>query len=150
MVSFIDEQRSDSGVESICKQLPIAPSTYYEHKAKQSDPERWSDRAKRDVQLEVEIHRVWQENFCVYGARKIWRQMNREGFAIARCTVERLMRKLGIAGAVRGQKKRRTTVADDGLERPADLVNREFSATRPNQLWVADVTFGAPSSCWCL
>ena len=143
MVSFIDEQRADCGVESICKQLPIAPSTYYERKVQQSNPDRRSDRAKRDAQLEAEIQRVWQENFCVYGARKIWRQMNREGFGIARCTVERLMRKVGIAGVTRGQKKRRTTVVDDALERPADLVNRTFSATRPNQLWVADITFVA-------
>ena len=91
MVSFIDDHRDEYGVESICKQLPIAPSTYYEHKAQQREPDRRSDRAQRDEQLEAEIQRVWQENFCVYGARKIWRQMHREGFAIARCTVERLI-----------------------------------------------------------
>jgi putative transposase len=143
MISFIDEHRAAYGVESICKQLPIASSTYHEHKAQQREPERRSARANRDEQVEVEMERVWQAHFCVYGARKLWRQLNREGIVVARCTVERLMRKLGLEGVRRGPKKHLTTVADDALDRPADLVRRVFRATRPNQLWVADITFVA-------
>jgi len=142
MVSFIDNHRADYGVESICKQLPIAPSTYYESKVRESNPERRSDRAKRDQELCVDIQRVWEENFQVYGVRKVWRQLNREDISAARCTVERLMRYLGLQGAVRGRSCR-TTRSDDALDRPADLVNRQFCATRPNQLWVADITFVA-------
>ena len=142
MVSFIDGHRADYGVESICKQLPIAPSTYYESKLRESNPERRSDRAKRDQELCVDIQRVWEENFRVYGVRKVWRQLNREDIFAARCTVERLMQRLGIQGAVRGRSCR-TTRSDDALDRPADLVNRQFCATRPNQLWVADITFVA-------
>jgi hypothetical protein len=119
-----------------------------EHKAQQREPERRSDRAKRDEQLEVEIERVWQEHFCVYGARKLWRQLSRKGIVIviARCTVERLMRKLGLEGVRRGQKKRSTTVADDVLERPADLVRRVFRSTRPNQLRGADIKVSPTTS----
>ncbi len=142
MVSFIDDHRADYGVEPICANLPIAPSTYYESKVRESNPERRSDRAKRDQELCVDIQRVWEENFQVYGARKVWRQLNREQIAAARCTVERLMRHLGLRGAVRGRSCR-TTRSDDALDRPADLVNRQFYATRPNQLWVADITFVA-------
>jgi len=145
MIHYIDDYREQFGVEPICKVLPIAPSTYYEHKTLERDPERRSDRAKRDEQLKPEIERVWKENFEVYGAKKVWRQMNREGFDIARCTVGRLMKRLGLEGVTRGPKKHWTTIPDDSLARPADLVNREFSASRPNQLWVADITFGAPS-----
>ena len=140
MVSFIDEHRVDHGVEPICKQLPIAPSTYYEHKAREADPDRASDRSKRDQQLEIEIQRVWDENKQVYGLRKVWRQLKRENIAAARCTVERLMKRLGIEGVRRGAKCW-TTVSDDTLDRPADRVNRQFVATRPNQLWVADITY---------
>jgi transposase InsO family protein len=140
MVSFIDEHRAAYGVEPICAMLPIAPSTYYERKAQQLDPERCSARAKRDQALQSEIERVWEENFRVYGARKVWRQLNREGIRVARCTVERLMRDLGLSGAVRGRKFK-TTIADDTTARPADLVCREFTASRPNQLWVSDLTY---------
>ena len=140
MVSFIDEHRVNNGVELICKQLPIAPSTYYAHKLLEADPERASDRSKRDRWLEIEIQRVWDENKQVYGVRKLWRQLKRENIAAARCTVERLMKRLGIEGVRRGAKCW-TTISDDALDRPADLVNRQFVATRPNQLWVADITF---------
>ena len=123
MVSFIDEHRDEYGVEPICTQLPIAPSTYYEHKAREMDPERLPPRVQRDRELSDEIRRVWDENFQVYGARKVWRQLKREQFAVARCTVERLMRVLGLQGAVRGRSCR-TTISDDTADRPADLVQR--------------------------
>lgn len=143
MVAFIDAQRATHGVESICRQLPIAPSTYYEVKARQADPSRLPARAKRDAQLLPEVQRVYDENFRVYGARKVWRQLNRESWDVARCTVERLMARLGLSGAVRGGKKYRTTIPDAAATRPADLVNRQFQAERPNQLWVADFTYVA-------
>ena len=143
MVSFIDEHRQAHGVESICRQLPIAPSTYYEFKARQSDPSRLPPRAKRDAELESEIQRVYKENFRVYGAEKVWRQLNRENWKVARCTVERLMAKLGLCGAVRGGRKYRTTIPDPASVRPADLVNRQFRSARPDQLWVADFTYVA-------
>ena len=139
MVSFIDDHRGEHGVEPICAQLPIAPSTYYEHKAREADPELLPWRAQRDQALKAEIQRVWEENFRVYGARKVWRQLKREGFGVARCTVERLMGVLGLQGAVRG-KPCRTTIPGDAADRPADLVNRQFTAERPDQLWVADIT----------
>ena len=142
MVSFIDEHQATHGVEPICAQLPIAPSTYYEYKARQADPARLPPRARRDLELSKEIRRVYEENFQVYGARKVWRQLGREGIRVARCTVERLMRSLGLEGGVRG-KKCRTTVADDSADRPADRVNRQFKADRPDQLWVADFTYVA-------
>ncbi len=142
MVSFIDAHRAEYGVEPICTQLPIAPSTYYECKAREVDPTRLPARARRDIELLGEIQRVYDENFLVYGAYKVWRQLNREQSTVARCTVERLMRPLGLRGAVRGRSCR-TTISDDAAGRPADLVNRQFKATRPNQLWVADITFVA-------
>lgn len=142
MVSFIDAHRAGHGVEPICAQLPIAPSTYYAHKAREAAPERLPARVQRDQALRVEIQRVWEENFRVYGARKVWRQLKREGFSVARCTVERLMNTLGLRGVIRG-KGCRTTVPDDLADRPADLVNRQFSAERPDQLWVADITYVA-------
>ena len=142
MVSFIDENRNDHGVEPICQQLPMAPSTYYDHKARAANPERLPKRVKRDWRLETEIRRVYEDNFRVYGARKVWRQMTLEGIEVARCTVERLMKRLGLQGARRGAK-RRTTISDASQQRPLDLVNRQFIATRPNQLWVADITFVA-------
>jgi len=141
MIRYIDHYREAYGVEPICRVLPIAPSTYYEHKALELDPDRESNRSSRDRHLEPEIERIWKENFEVYGVRKVWRQMKREGFKVARCTVERLMRKLGLRGVTRGPKPYWTTIPDDSLARPADLVNREFHATRPNQLWVADMTY---------
>jgi transposase InsO family protein len=142
MVSFIDENRNDHGVEPICQQLPMAPSTYYNHKARAANPERLPKRVKRDWRLETEIRRVYEDNFRVYGARKVWRQMTLEGIEVARCTVERLMKRLGLQGVRRGAK-RRTTISDAIQQRPLDLVNRQFIATRPNQLWVADITFVA-------
>ena len=111
MVAFIDAHRDDYGVESICKQLPIAPSTYYEHKARAVDPERLPLRSQHDRALKPEIRRVWDENFQVYGAKKVWRQLNREQIPVARCTVERLMGVLGLQGAVRG-KAWKTTIPD--------------------------------------
>jgi putative transposase len=142
MVAFIDAHKGESGVEPICAQLPIAPATYYEHKARESDPDRLPWRAQRERATKIEIQRVWEENFRVYGARKVWRQLKREGFAVARCTVERLMGVLGLQGAVRG-KPCRTTIPGDAADRPADLVNRQFTAERPDQLWVADITYVA-------
>jgi putative transposase len=143
MVKFIDEQREEHGVEPICRRLPIAPSTYHEHKAREADPSRLSKRAKRDASLREAIERVWKEHFGVYGARKVWRQLLREEISVARCTVERLMRQMGLQGAVRGRAFKRTTVADEAAARPMDLVQRNFTADRPNQLWVADLTYVA-------
>jgi transposase InsO family protein len=142
MVQFVDEHRDQYGVEPICAQLPIAPSVYYEQKARQADPQRLPARLQRDIGLRQEIRRVHDENFQVYGARKVWRQLGREGVDVARCTIERLMGDLGLQGVVRG-KRCRTTIADDAAARPLDLVKRQFTATRPNQLWVADFTFVA-------
>jgi putative transposase len=142
MVRFIDQHRDVYGIEPICTELPITPSTYYECKAREGDPGRLPARHQRDAWLEIEIRRVWEENFRVYGVRKVWKQLNREQFRVAKCTTERLMQKLGIQGAKRG-KGYKTTITDDLAARPADLVNRDFSATRPNQLWVADITFVA-------
>jgi putative transposase len=142
MVLFIDVHRDTYGVEPICAQLPIAPSTYYEHKARETDSERLPLRLRPDRELSDEIKRIRDENYRVYGARKVWRQLKREQFEVARCTVERLLQVLGLQGAVRG-KTCRTTVSDAAAERPADLVNRQFTDTRPNQLWVANITFVA-------
>ena len=122
--------------------LPIAPSTYHDHVAKRLDPSRLSDRAKRDEALKIEMRRVFEENFRVYGARKVWRQLRREGFTIARCTVERLMASLGLQGVIRG-KPVRTTISDKSAACPLDHVNRQFQASRPNALWVSDFTYVA-------
>lgn len=140
MVSFIDDHRDEFRVEPICRVLPIAPSTYYSFKACERDPSRRSKRVIQDDVLREEIRRVYEENRCVYGAPKIWRQLRREGIEVGRCRVERLMREMGIQGVRRG-KRIRTTIADDNASRPADLVNRDFTADRPNQLWVADFTY---------
>ena len=142
MVSFIDEHRAQYGVEPICMQLPIAPSVYYEAKARQTDPSLLPARSRRDAELVAQIERVHKANFRVYGARKVWRQLRRENVVAARCTVERLMREMGLQGVVRGRRCR-TTIADDGAALPGDLVKREFKAQRPNQLWVADFTYVA-------
>jgi len=142
MVAFIDAHRGTYGVEPICAVLPIAPSTYFAHKACQANPRLGSCRAQRDAWLTVQIRRVRAENFDVYGARKVWRQLRREGIVVARCTVARLMRAIGLQGAVRGRAFT-TTTRDDGAARPSDLVNRDFVATRPNELWVADLTYVA-------
>ena len=140
MIGFIDDHREVHGVEPICKVLPIAPSTYRDHVAKRVDPEKLSARAKRDVVLRPEIERVFAENFEVYGARKVWRQMLREGFAVARCTVERLMADLGLHGVIRG-KPIRTTMQDKAAACPLDHVNRVFHAPAPNRLWLSDFTY---------
>ena len=142
MVAFIDAHRAEYGVEPICAELPIAPSTYYEHKARETDPGRLPPRVVRDAALGTAIQRVWDENFRVYGARKVWQQLRREGCPVARCTVERLMGRLGLQGVVRGRRCR-TTIPAELAERPLDRVQRQFTATRPNQLWVADLTYVA-------
>ena len=144
MVRYITDHRERCGVESICAVLPIAPSTYFRVRAQQQDERKRSARAKRDDELRVLIRRVYEESFGgVYGPRKVWRELRREGHNVARCTVERLMRAMGLAGAVRGRAWKVTTQSQPALDRPADLVDRTFVATRPNQLWVADFTYVA-------
>jgi len=140
MIGFINDHRAEYGVEPICQVLQIAPSTFYEHKAIERDPALASDRAKRDAVLRREVQRVWDQNFKVYGVRKVWHQMRREGFDVARCTVERLMRQLGIQVVVRG-KAQTTTRPDKVLPCPRDKVNRQFRAPAPNTLWVSDLTY---------
>jgi putative transposase len=140
MISFIDEHRPVLGVEPICKVLPIAPSTYYDTVAKRTDVDRLSIRARRDVGLKIEIRRVFDANYRVYGVRKVWRQLQREGFDVARCTVTRLMRTMGLQGIVRG-KPVRTTISDKATPCPLDRVNRQFHAPAPNRLWVSDFTY---------
>lgn len=142
MIAFIDDHREAYGIEPICRQLPIAPSTYHAQVASRRDPARLSPRARRDATLMVEVRRVFEENFQVYGVRKVWRQLQREGHEVARCTVARLMRTLGIEGAIRG-KPVRTTVSDRSIPCPLDRVNRQFRAPRPNALWVSDFTYVA-------
>ena len=143
MVAFIDEHRDAYGVEPICDVLPIAPSTYYEHRARAEDPDRRPAREKRDELLRPHVQRVWNDNQAVYGADKVWHQLGREKIDVARCTVERLMRDMGLSGATRDRAFKVTTRADENAMRPPDLVHREFTATRPNQLWVADITYVA-------
>ena len=142
MIAFIEENRAEIGVEPICRELPIAPSTFYDNLAKRADPERLSDRAKRDAELRPEIQRVFEENWRVYGVRKVWRQLGREGFDVARCTVARLMKDMGLQGAIRG-KLHRTTIPDKKAPCPLDRVNRQFRVPAPNQLWVSDFTYVA-------
>jgi putative transposase len=142
MIGFIDDHREAYGVEPICKLLPIAPSTYHAHVARRSDPARQSSRARRDVTLMPEISRVFEENFRVYGVRKVWRQLLREGHAVARCTVARLMATMGLQGVIRG-KPVRTTLSDKAAPCPLDHVNRQFKVPRPNALWVSDFTYVA-------
>ncbi|MBY6159222.1 IS3 family transposase [Pseudooceanicola nitratireducens] len=142
MVGFIDDHREAHGVEPICRVLPIAPSTYYDHLAKRADPARLSDRGRRDAVLRPEIERVFEENWRVYGVRKVWRQLDREGFAVARCTVARLMKGMGLQGIIRG-KPHRTTVPDKKAPCPLDKVNRQFRVPAPNMLWVSDFTYVA-------
>ena len=140
MISFIDDHRGDYGIEPICRVLPIAPSTYHEHAVRRKEPERLPARAKRDATLKPEITRVFTENFAVYGVRKVWRQLKRESMDVARCTVERLMRDMGLKGAIRG-KPFKTTVSDKSAPCPLDHVNRQFHAPAPNRLWVSDFTY---------
>ena len=143
MGRFIDQHREVYGVEPICAVLPIAPSTYFRWKAQQHDPARRSRRAQHDDTLRAAIQRIWDDNEQVYGAEKVWRQLRRDGVRVARCTVERLMREMGLRGAVRGRAWIVTTHAHDTAARPADLVDRQFVATRPNELWVSDFTYVA-------
>ena len=141
MIAFIDDHRQAHGVEPICRVLPIAPSTYHAHVAKRVDPSRLSARDRRDVALKEEVRRVFEANFRVYGVRKVWRQLQREGFDVARCTVARLMRAMGLEGIIRG-KPLRTTVSDKAAPCPLDHVNRQFHAPAP-MLWVSDFTYVA-------
>jgi len=143
MVAFIDQHRAIYGVEPICAVLPIAPSTYFLRKAQQTDATRRSTRAREDDERRTAIQRVWDENDQVYGPRKVWRQLRREGVRVARCTVERLMRDIGLRGVARGRAWQITTQSAPTGERPTDLVERRFTARRPNQLWVADFTYVA-------
>jgi putative transposase len=147
MRDFIDAHRGTYGVEPICKVLRIAPSGYRRYAAQQRDPARRSARARRDDELALQIGRVWQANLQVYGADKVWRQLAREGTAVARCTVERLMRRQGLRGVMRG-KVVRTTIGDAKAPCPLDRVNRQFRAERPNQLWVSDFTYVSTWQGW--
>ena len=139
MIAFIDDHRGEHGVEPICRVLRVAPSTCHARIAERADPAKTCPRARQDLVLMAQIRRVHADNFGVYGARKAWRQLGREGIAVARCTVERLMRRMGPRGAVRG-KETRTTIADKASPCPADKVNRRFRAPQPNRLWVSDFT----------
>ncbi|MGB7989850.1 MAG: IS3 family transposase [Candidatus Methylophosphatis roskildensis] len=144
---FIDGHRATHGVEPICKVLQIAPSGYRRYAAQQRDPNKRCDRAKRDEVLVPQIEQVWQSNMQVYGADKVWRQLAREGTAVARCTVERLMKRQGLRGVVRGRVVR-TTISDSKAPCPLDKVNRQFKADRPNQLWVSDFTYVSTWQGW--
>ena len=139
MVTFVDQHRVTYGVEPICAVLPIAPSTYFRRKGQQRDATTRSARQRRDDELRAAIQRVWDEHEQVYGPRKVWKQLRREGYGVARCTVERLRRAMGLRGVSRGRAWVITTRPATGAERPADLVDRRCAATRPNQLWVADL-----------
>ncbi len=142
MIAFVDEHRTAYGVEPICRVLQIAPSTWYGHAARRADPGRGPPRERRDAALREHIQRVWQANFGVYGVRKVWRQLGREGVSVARCTVARLMRQMGLQGVVRGRTVR-TTSSDKATPCPRDKVNRNFRAPRPDALWVSDFTYVA-------
>jgi putative transposase len=143
MVAFIDQHRGSYGVEPICAVLPIAPSTYFRQKVQQREPATRSVRTRRDEALRTAIQRIWDANHQVYGPRKVWKQLYRDGHRVARCMVERLMRAMGLRGVSRGRAWVVTTRAAAAAERPADLVDRQFTALRPNQLWVADFTYVA-------
>jgi putative transposase len=147
MRAFVDTHRASFGIEPICQVLQIAPSGYRRHAAQQRDPALRCARARRDDILIPHIERVWQVNLQAYGADKVWRQMNREGIEVARCTVERLMQHLGLRGVVRG-KVIRTTIPDARTPCPLDRVNRQFRAERPNQLWVSDFTYVSTWQGW--
>jgi transposase InsO family protein len=140
MIAFIDDHKEAYGIEPICRVLPIAPSTYHEADARRRRPERKPPRVRRDEALKPDILRVFNENFTVYGANKVWRQMKREGFDVARCTVRRLMKTMGLKGIIRG-KPHRTTYSDKAVPCPLDHVNRNFKAPAPNRLWVSDFTY---------
>ena len=140
MIAFIETCRADYGVEPICRVLPIAPSTFYQQAVIAREPARASPRARRDRELMEHIRRIWQDNRAVYGARKVCHSLQREGRQVARCTVERLMRKMGLKGVIRGRKVI-TTRPDTARPCPDDRVNRQFRAEAPNQLWVSDFTY---------
>lgn len=142
MIAFIDDHRGAYGVEPICRMLPIAPSTYRAHVARRADPTRLPARAQRDIVLTADIQRVFDANFGVYGVRKVWRQLGREGKDVARCTVARLMRQMGLQGVVRGREVR-TTASNPAVPCPLDRVNRQLHAPRPNALWLSDFTYVA-------
>ena len=139
-MSFIDAHREDLGIEPICRELAVAPSSYHEHARRQADPSRRSARARRDDEIKAQIKRVHEASSGLYGARKVWHQLLREGVAVARCTVERLMATMGLAGVRRG-KTTTTTVSNPKAPCPLDKVNREFRVQRPNALWVVDFTY---------
>ena len=147
MYRLVDEHREVHGVEPMCRVLQIAPSAYRRHAARLRTAGLLSARARRDAVLMPTIERVWNDNLQVYGADKVWMQMNREGTAVARCTVERLMKRLGLQGVRRG-KVIRTTVCDAKVPCPLDKVNRQFHAQRPNQLWVSDFTYVSTWQGW--
>jgi putative transposase len=142
VIAFMEAHVEDFGVEPMCRVLQIAPSTWYEHVRRKSDPARLPARTRRDAWLCDEIERVWTENFKVYGVRRVWRQLQREGISVARCSVARLMKRLGLQGIVRG-KRMKTTISDKGAPCPQDKVNRQFAADRPNRLWVSDFSYVA-------
>ena len=127
-IAFIDQQRATYGVEPICRVLPIAPSTYFRHKRLARDPSRRSARVQQDEGLRAIIRRIWTEHHQVYGPRKVWRQMGRENLRVARCRVRRLMREMGLTGAVRGRAWTTTTHSQPSADRPSDLVDRQFTA----------------------
>ena len=142
MIAFIDDHRAAYGVEPVCRVLKIAPSTYHAHDARRRRPDTAPVRVQRDAVLGMEIRRVFAENFQVYGVRKVWRQLVREGQDVARCTVARLMKTMGLQGVIRGRRVR-TTISDKAAPCPLDRVNRQFKAPRPNVLWVSDFTYVA-------
>ena len=139
-MAFIDVHREDLGIEPICRELAIAPSSYHEHAARRADPGRRPARAQRDDEIREQIKRVHEASFGLYGTRKVWHQMRREGIMVAKCTVERLMRAMGLAGVHRG-KKTITTISNPKAPCPLDKVNRAFRVSRPNALWVVDFTY---------
>jgi putative transposase len=143
VMSFIDSHREELGIEPICRELAIAPSSYHEHAARLADPAKRSARARRDDEIKQQIKRVHDDSSGLYGTRKVWHQMRREGATVAKCTIERLMRAMGLAGVRRG-KTCVTTVSNPKAPCPLDKVNREFRVSRPNALWVVDFTYGAP------
>ena len=140
MVRFIDAYREAHGVEPICAVLPIAPSTYYEQRARERDPSRVPARAQRDAALRPEIQRVFDATRQRYGGKKVWKELRREGRVVARCTIQRVYKAMGLRGVVRGRHVQ-TTIPEPLAHRPQDLVQRNFTATRPNQLWVSDLTY---------
>jgi transposase InsO family protein len=142
VIGFMEAHMREFGVEPMCRVLQIAPSTWYEHARREADPGRMPRRAKRDGELSVHIRRVFEDNFGVYGVRKVWRQLRREDVDVARCTVARLMKAMGLQGVVRG-KRMKTTINDKATPCPLDKVNRQFAADRPNKLWVSDFTYVA-------